>query len=84
MPHTDYVAVYDADGCTDDAALIGRYYGYKRPPPLIESTSIYLCVWFHTDHKVAERGFNATFQEKGEVFVLLGVGWGGGAFYQTF
>ncbi|XP_072168842.1 low-density lipoprotein receptor-related protein 12-like [Diadema setosum] len=70
--HTDYVSVYD--GSSDNADLIGTYYGYKSstdststhyPPSVIEGTRNRLHVVFITDGSAPNTGFNATYQTKG-------------------
>ncbi|KAK3085607.1 hypothetical protein FSP39_006043 [Pinctada imbricata] len=62
--NTDYVEVYDGKDLTKKA-LIGRYYGMHRPPSLIESSTNWLKIKFHSDGSYGEKGFNLTFQRKG-------------------
>lgn len=60
----DYVKVYD--GPDNTYKLIGAYYGSKKPPPLIESTSNWLNVVFKSGYFNRYKGFNFTYQIKGQ------------------
>lgn len=54
----DSVAVYDGDSETD--ALLGRWCGAERPPPLTSRANKLLVV-LGTDRNVAFRGFSASY-----------------------
>ncbi|XP_072013530.1 low-density lipoprotein receptor-related protein 12-like isoform X2 [Amphiura filiformis] len=68
---TDYVSVYDGEGTFTDK--IGTYYGSgfspknpHGPPVVIESSGNRMTVNLHTDGKANDKGFNATYQTKGD------------------
>ena len=65
--NTDYVEVYDGKDMIS-STLIGRYYGLHKPPmdQPIESTGNWMKIKFHSDGSYGEKGFNLTFQRKGE------------------
>ena len=62
--YTDYVKVYD--GRTQSDVLLGEYYGYEGQGVLLESSGNKMYVVMHSDGAVAEKGFSATFQRRGE------------------
>ncbi|CAH1779480.1 unnamed protein product [Owenia fusiformis] len=61
---TDYIKVYD--GKNAKAPLIGQYYGEQIPPNVIDGSKSELFVTFHSDKSSSAKGFNATYQVKGE------------------
>lgn len=61
--YTDYVTIYDSPNTY--SKLINTYTGLNKPPKMIESTSNYLTIVFHSDSVVEEPGFNFTYQNKG-------------------
>ena len=65
--NTDYVAIYDSPNTY--SKLIDTYTERNKPPKIIESTSNYLTVVFHSDSVVEEPGFNLTYQNKGSCLV---------------
>ncbi|CAC5400409.1 LRP3_10_12 [Mytilus coruscus] len=61
--NTDYLTVYN--GPDSSSRLINTYYGLNTPPLVIESTSSDLTIVFYSDSFVKEKGFNFTYQNKG-------------------
>lgn len=59
--NTDYVAVYDGP---DKASNLIRRFG-ELDQRVIESSSNYLTVVFHSDSSIGSKGFNFTYQNKG-------------------
>ncbi|XP_048236359.1 low-density lipoprotein receptor-related protein 12-like isoform X1 [Haliotis rufescens] len=62
--NTDYVSVYN--GRSSSSPLIGTYYGGNKPPAIIEVSTNWMFIKFHSDQHYPEQGFNATFQQKGQ------------------
>ncbi|XP_033626382.1 low-density lipoprotein receptor-related protein 12-like [Asterias rubens] len=66
---TDYVNVYDGD-TEGPQFLIGNYYSYDKavnvPPKVIDGTGNTMLVIFHTDASSNNKGFNVTYQTKGD------------------
>ncbi|KAL5022284.1 hypothetical protein ScPMuIL_001439 [Solemya velum] len=61
--NTDYVIVYDGSDVLQQ--VLGKFHHNNLPPAIIESSSNRLLVVFHSDSTESERGFNATYQQKG-------------------
>ncbi|VDI44275.1 low-density lipoprotein receptor-related protein 3/10/12 [Mytilus galloprovincialis] len=61
--NTDLLTVYD--GPDSSSRLIYTYHGLNTPPLVIESTSSDLTIVFYSDSFVKAKGFNFTYQNKG-------------------
>ncbi|KAK6178161.1 hypothetical protein SNE40_012974 [Patella caerulea] len=61
--NTDHVVIYD--GKDINSKVMGVYNGINLPPLIIQSTTNWLLVQFHSDSTVSGRGFNVTYQTKG-------------------
>ncbi|XP_064610975.1 low-density lipoprotein receptor-related protein 12-like isoform X2 [Liolophura sinensis] len=62
---TDFLEIYDGKN-EDNSNILGRYYGKHRPPHVINAKSNWMILRFHSNHQFREKGFNITYQKKGE------------------
>jgi hypothetical protein len=67
--NTDYLIVYDGKDEENDK-MFGTFYGNKMPPSMLESSSNWITIVFHSDDSFSEKGFNITFQKKGETNII--------------
>lgn len=63
--NTDYLEVYDGKDEENDKVL-GKFYGHTFPPSKLESSSNWMTIVFHSDDSFSEKGFNISYQRKGE------------------
>ena len=60
----NYVEIFD--GPSNSSSVLGHYTSSSTPPSLIESSSNKMMITLHTDGSLLEKGFNFTYQLKGE------------------